>query len=164
MRSFKVLSIPVTSCFFFRDPNIDNSLIHWGGLQDQPREIRWFWQTVYSNAHVSGYVGDPSGLSGYLVPNINAAAATVAAGSGWHFIELYLKCSTSLTSRDGVIRWWVNRTLCGSYTNVNLTPTGFSEFQLNGAWDGSSAFTAAGRDMSRAWHHYWDHIRISRRP
>jgi len=149
---------------FFRDPNIDNSLIHWGGLQDQPRVIRWYWQTVYSNAHVSGFDGGPSGLTGYLVPNINAAAATVAAGSGWHFIELYLKCSTSLTSRDGIIRWWVNRTLCGSYTNVNLTPTGFSEFHLNGGWDGSPPFTAAGRDMSRAWHHYWDHIRISRRP
>jgi len=56
------------------------------------------------------------------------------AGSGWHLIEVYMKASSTKTSRDGIIRW---------------------------ALDGSGCLLA--RDLSKAWHHYWDHLYISGR-
>lgn len=149
---------------FFRDPAIDNSLLNWYGLQDQPRTVTWFFQTTYDECHVSGYVGgcyNRGDGTGYLTANVNAAAATVRAGSGWHRIELYLKASTTRTSQDGTIRIWVDGVLTHNYNTVNLTPTGINDFQFNTAWDGSSSYTAAGRDMSRAWHHFYHNARIS---
>jgi len=149
---------------FFRNSAIDNSLISWMGLQDAPRTLRWYFQATYDNCHVSGYSGgcySQGDGTGYLNPNVNAGAATVSAGSGWHRIELYLKSSTTATSRNGELRMWVDGSMTHNYTNLNLTPTGFNDFQINSAWDGSPPYTAAGRDMSRAWHHYYHNLRIS---
>lgn len=161
--AFQGQSHTTNKMIFFRDPNIDNSFIVWHGFQDAPKTLKWYFQSLYSNAHVSGWDGDASGLSGRLPANINAAAATMSAGSGWHFIEIYLKSSATTTSRDGILKMWVNRVLTSSYNNLNLCPTGFLEMQLNTTWDGGPTLVAPYRDMTRAWHHYYDHLYMSRR-
>jgi len=144
---------------FFRNPSNDNSFINWHGVPGSPKQIKWYFQSLYSNAHTAGWDGDADGKSGRLSCNINGSAAVIAAGSGWHFIEFYLKSSTTGTSRDGVIRWWVNGVLCGNHSNVNWCPGGYTEMQLTPAWDG----TPSGRDLTKSWHHYFDHIYISRK-
>ena len=140
-----------------------NSFIVWQGLQDSPKVLKWYQQGNYDNTHVSGVEGTQypaGGGSGWFNPNINSAAATYTAGQPMRLVELYLKKSTSSISRNGVIKWWVNGTLCGSYTNANLAPFGFTDIQINHTWDGSVDPTV---DMSRSWHHYWDHMRVSRK-
>ncbi len=144
---------------FFRDSNLDNSFLNWHGAPGAAKQIKWYFQSPYSNAHLAGWDGDPSGVSGRLPCNVNGAAATMAAGSGWHFIELYLKKSTTTTSQNGTVKWWVDGTLCGNYTNCNICPNGFNEMQLTAAWDGSPS----GRDLTKSWHHYFDHLYISRK-
>ena len=83
------------------------------------------------------------------------------AGSGWHLIEVYMKASSTKTSRDGIIRWALDGKIVGNYPTVNISPGGFADFQYNHAWDGSGCLLA--RDLSKAWHHYWDHLYISGR-
>jgi hypothetical protein len=148
--------------FFIKAPSSgDNSFLIWQGLPYTARTLKWDFQAIYSNAHINGWQGDASGLSGWLEPNVNGSAATVAAGAGWRFIEIYLKASTTGTSRDGVVRWWVQRTLCGNYTNVNISPGGFEEFVLTHTWDNGTIFEPPSRDWSKAWHHYFADLRIT---
>ena len=160
---FQGLSNIGNKMLFFRDPAIDNSLLNWRGFQDSPRTLCWLNQTAYSNAHLSTWLGDASGLSGYVLPNINSSACTMAAGTGWYFIEMYLKSSTTTSSQNGILKWWVNGTLCANITNINLCPNGFTEFHINTTWDGSLLMSAPYRDMSRSWHHYFDHMRVSQK-
>jgi hypothetical protein len=146
---------------FIRAPSSgDNSFLVWQGPPNTARTLKWDMQAIYSNAHVSGWAGDPSGLSGWFEPN-GPSNGIVSPGSGWHKIEIYLKASTTGTSRDGIVRWWLDGVLVGSYNNVNLAPGGYEDFQINHTWDGSGIFSASYRDMSKAWHHYWDHLYIS---
>ncbi len=149
--------------WFVRRPGIDNSFLIWyrQPVFNSSGEIFWANQTAYSNAAVSGWSGDASGLSGGFPPNIDAARATVRPASGWHKIELLLKTSTTTTSRDGRIRIWIDGVLTSDIQNVNQSPGGFQEFQINHTWDGSSCLVPPNRDMSKAWHHYWDHMRIA---
>lgn len=71
-------------------------------------------------------------------------------------LEAYIKCSTNWTSRDGIVRWWVNGTLVGNYTNVNY-PGPMDNWTWNETWDGTPGFTNATVD----WEHWIDHLYIS---
>lgn len=146
---------------------VENSLLDWMGSPGQPKKILWVQQAHEDNCHVAGYVGgcwnsptNPDG-TGHFIPNVNAAAATVAAGSGWHQLEIYRKASTSNTSKDGIIRIWVDGVLTSSYSNVNQDPGGFSSVIINQSWDGVGTAYCSWRDCTKSWHHYWDHLRIS---
>lgn len=141
--------------FFFRRPEVDNSLLGWYGTPGtNAKTLWWVNQTAYSNARVPGWWGDPSGLSGGFFPNVGNG--NVAPGSPWQKIELYLKSSSGAQSFDGIIRWWLNGVMIGNITGVNQSPGGFTEFNLNHAWDGSPC-----RTLGKEWHHYIDHMHIS---
>ncbi len=150
---------------FIRAPGSgDNSFLTWYGLQDAPKIIMWDQQGIVNNTHVPGVFGTnyPVDGTGFFLPNINQAAATVSAGSGWHKIEVYLKASTTYTSRDGSVQIWVDGVLTTSHVNImNISPGGFEEWQINHTWDGGPSFDCAYRDCSREWHHYFDHIYVS---
>lgn len=139
----------------------DNSFLFWQGFPGSLGNITWLNQTNSSNAHVDGWDGDASGLSGVIQPTVNPSAAHVRAGSGWHRLEVYLKSSTTLTSRDGILRVWVDGSLVINVTNMNKAPHGLEDFQINHTWDGSYCLVAPQRDMSKRWDHYWDHLRVS---
>ena len=96
----------------------------------------------------------PSG-SRRLVPNVNATAVTLGV---WHRIEWYVKYATSGSSGDGVVKWWLDGVLQGSYGDVQ-TPSdaGFTEFKLSPTWGGVGD-TKSGTD------YYWfDQLHLSRR-
>ena len=135
----------------------DNSFLGWMGPAGAAKTLKWYFQTNLCNRHVRGVfhacAADGDG-TGWLNPN-GPSSGVVAAGSGWHRVELYLRASTGADSRDGVIRWWLDGTLVGDYTNVNYTPKGIHEFQINHTWDG---FNTADRDKSKRWSYKWDHL------
>lgn len=147
---------------FIRNPVIDNSFMVFQGAQDAAKVLKWYQQSQVNNTHIATVFGTnyPVDGTGWFECNINAGAATYIAGQPMRFVEIYLKKSTTTTSQNGIIKWWVNGTLCGSYTNANLTPPGFTEMHINHAWDGGGAPTL---DLSRAWHHYFDHLKFSRK-
>ena len=70
-----------------------------------------------------------------LPPNTNTS--DVSLGS-WHRLEWYLKYSTTSTSNDGVIRWWLDGVLQGDYTNQNMpADNGFVGYVVQPTWTGN---------------------------
>ncbi len=158
---FQGYSNNTNKMLFARRPDVDNNFLVWQGLPGQPKTLKWYMQATYDNCGYPGMIGMCATLgdgTGWFDPN-TGANATVTAGSGWHRIEFYLKTSTTKTSRDGIVRWWLDGNMVGNYSGVNLSPGGLQDFQINHAWDGSGS--CATRDCSKSWHHYWDHLYIS---
>lgn len=93
------------------------------------------------------------GGSGFTCsPNINSIS--FAKGS-WTLIEAYLRKSTTGTSRDGIVRWWINGTLAGDYTDLNY-PGGFNNWVWTETYGGQTDPTVP---VDRSF--YIDHMRIS---
>ncbi len=164
----------IANKMIFISGNGNNNFLNWSGPPDGVRNLMWANQSEQNNCHVAGWNGDGtcgggsgSGKygSGAFSTNVSGAG-NIAAGTGWHRIEIYQRASTSDASRDGIIRLWIDGTLTTSYTNLNLSPGGFTDVQYNHTWDGSAALqcypaSSIGRDCNRAWHHMWDHLRVS---
>lgn len=91
------------------------------------------------------------GLTGF--PNVGSGRLTVGT---WYLLEAYIKCSTTATSRDGIVRWWVNGVLAGNYTNANYDG-GLTNWTWSETWDGTPGFTNATVD----WEHWVDELYIS---
>lgn len=101
------------------------------------------------NSHTCSY---DMGLKCF--PNVNAV--NVRKGE-WAKIEAYVKKSTTATSRDGIVRWWVNGILSGNYSNINYGWAGLNEWMWTETWDG----TVTNPTPVVEWSHYLDHLHIS---
>jgi len=81
-------------------------------------------------------------------PNVNA---TVVSFGTWHKVEWYANRST------GVLKWWLDGLLQGSYTNArNKYP--FDEVQFSPTWGGN-----IGAQKQETDHYWYDQVRVSRR-
>lgn len=149
----------------------DNNFLNWIQYdgRDTPGTLTWAFQQTggMNNCHVTGYFSGGCKLgpdwgpgTGTLQPN-GATSGRIAAGSGWHKIEIYQKSSLGPNTQDGIIRIWVDDVEHTNYTNLNLVPAGFIDTQINNTWDGGAWYDCPNRDCKRAWHHYWDHFYIS---
>ncbi len=87
----------------------------------------------------------------------NAGPSVITMGQ-WAKIEVYQKASTTATSRDGALRWWVNGVLAGSYSGLNYSPGGLNEWQWNNTWDGAQDM---GKSNTVNWEHWIDHLHVS---
>jgi hypothetical protein len=85
----------------------------------------------HNNCHLGGW-GDCPGTFN-LFPNRGSGRVSLGV---WHRVEVYMKRSTSSTSRDGTIRFWLDGALIFDYTNVNM-PGYFTGTYFTPAWDGS---------------------------
>jgi hypothetical protein len=99
--------------------------------------------------------------------NPNAASIPLYPDT-WYTVEAYSIASSSLTSRNGGVKWWINGTLNGNYTNLNYGDGIINQFQINHTWDGSSAiqcYNAAtnplGRDCTNPQIHYFDELLVA---
>lgn len=85
----------------------------------------------------------------------------------WYTIEVYLKASSTATSRDGAVKAWINETQVINVTNLNYSGV-VNQFQINHTWDGSFGYqpynastNPLGRDSSKMWVHSFGHVYIS---
>lgn len=101
------------------------------------------------NSHVCA---DPYGATCY--PNVGSGTMTVGTPTK---IEAYIKCSTTNTSRDGIVRWWVNGVLAGNYTTLNYCAAGLNIWAWTETWDGSTCCTFA----TQIWQWLVDHLHVS---
>lgn len=101
---------------------------------------------------------DNSHITGSTDPGIplfaNVGDDTLRVGV-WTKLYACIRGSTSNTSRDGIIKWWINDRLVGSYSNINYAPAGLNEWVWSETWDGTPNFT-----VSVVWSHFLDHLRI----
>lgn len=117
--------------FFVRGPGA-NGFFGLAGAVNGPFTLGFAHNTGgIDNSHI--WPGD-LGLS-YAPNNISSG---VVAVNTWTRIECYFRKSTTSTSRDGIVRWWINGTLCANYTNINYAQNGFNEWVWTETWDGSN--------------------------
>lgn len=86
----------------------------------------------------------------------NVGSGQTAPAGNWFKIEAYMKSSTTNTSRDGIVRWWVNGVMAGNYTNMNLSSAGLNEWVWSETWDGT-----VNPVPTVDWSHFIDHLHIS---
>lgn len=103
-----------------------------------------------NNGHACG--GDAAGATCF--PNVGSGQV-VPAGA-WFTLEAYVKSSTTNTSRDGIVRWWVNGQMAGNYTNLNVSSLGLNEWVWSETWDGT-----VNPPPSVEWAHFLDHLTIA---
>lgn len=87
-------------------------------------------------------------------PNVNNMRIQLGT---WTKLESYIKTSTTATSRDGIVRWWINGVLVGNYTNMNYGQGGLNEWIWTETWGAIPPQFRSNVDLS----HYLDHLRIS---
>lgn len=87
-------------------------------------------------------------------PNVNGFRFPLGS---WVKLESYIKASTTATSRDGIVRWWVNGVLVGNYTNMNYGEQGLNEWIWTETW----AALQPQFQKSVPLSHYIDHLHIS---
>ena len=92
-----------------------------------------------------------SGLACY--PNVGPGILRVGT---WTKLEAYIKASTTSTSRDGIVRWWINGVPAGSYTNLNYGAGGLNEWAWSETWDGY-----VNPLPTVEWNHFIDHLHVS---
>ena len=151
---------------FIKDPS--NSFLVWQGTPgSNAKRLIWYQQERVDNCHITGsrfgglcYSQSGDG-TGWFDPNINSSVCNIAPGDPFTKVEIYLKASSTNTSKDGIIKIWINGTLSTSYTNVNqgtdlnVFPGGFANVEITATWDGT--IPPAPND----WHHYFDHLYVS---
>jgi hypothetical protein len=73
----------------------------------------------------------------------------------WHQVEIYAKKSTTRTSADGILRYWINGVLQADMTNINLD-SGFTQVQFTQSWDQPDMARPNAFD-----YYYYDHVYVS---
>jgi hypothetical protein len=136
--------------FLLGDTNTGNTIMTmWGAAP--PYTLIVTLQHVTCNSHIPNGHGDACGTY-HVFPN--KADGLVELGK-WHRVELYQKMSTNKTSRDGIIRFWLDGELVGENTDANLAaPPG--EFQIDPTWGGGENDTKTSSD-----YHDFDHVYLS---
>ncbi|MDQ6769388.1 MAG: Ig-like domain-containing protein [Gemmatimonadota bacterium] len=77
----------------------------------------------------------------------------------WHTLEFYIQYSTNATSADGVVKWWVDGVLNGSYSNKNFdADTGFRSITVSPTYGG------VGDTKTEDDYYQINHMRVSNRP
>lgn len=116
----------------------------------------------YDNSHACAY---DFGLTCF--PNVSD---TPILADTWYTVEHYIIASSSNTSRNGTVKWWINGVLQGNYTNLNVGDGIINEVQINHAWDGSigvqcgpptNPSNTLGRDCRYDSIHYFDELLIA---
>jgi uncharacterized protein YjdB len=88
----------------------------------------------------------------FLVPNVTNVPVTVGS---WHKIEWQLEYNTTTSPANGIVRWWMDGTLIGQYTDILFPTTGMEEFQLSPTWGGVG-------DVKTQTDHFWyDHVYLA---
>ena len=79
-----------------------------------------------------------------LEPNITATPVVLGA---WHQIEWYVRYSSNPSSRDGVVRWWLDGVPQGEYTDLQMPPDpGFTQYTIRPVWGGAEGNTKQQQD------------------
>lgn len=136
--------------FFIRGPQTNGVfLFNNAALNNGSGPMIWGHNSSsVDNSHVCAF---DLGLICY--PNVGPGVLTVGV---WTKLEAYIKKSTTATSRDGIVRWWVNGVPAGNYTNINYAPNGLNEWVWSETWDGT-----VNPVPTVDWNHFIDHLHIS---
>lgn len=146
--------------FFLRGPGTNGVFSMVGGPNMGQSSFRLVWSHNSGHLDNSHIMGSDLGLG--AEPNVGNG--TLVPGV-WYKIECHIRASTTTTSRDGFIRWWLNGVLIGSYNQFNYAglnssasnPGTMNQWLMTQTWDGSGDM---GTSNTVPWEHYIDHLRL----
>lgn len=69
----------------------------------------------------------------WLVPNVAHVPVTMGT---WHRTEWQVEYNTTTSPPNGIVRWWLDGTLVGEYTDVLFPADPLVEFQISPTWGG----------------------------
>ncbi|MCS6288450.1 MAG: hypothetical protein H8K10_05660 [Nitrospira sp.] len=134
--------------FFVRGPQ-NNGVFYMVGTPGGPFRLVFSHNSgALDNSHTCG-----ADLGLGCEPNVGSGAVPTGV---WTKLEAYFKKSTTATSRDGIVRWWINGVPAGNYTNMNYAQNGLNEWVWSETWDGT-----VNPLPTVDWNHYIDHLHIS---
>ncbi len=133
----------------------DNILVvQMNGPPEGPFALIMTTEFTTSNGHLANSWGDDPGAR-QLGGNVRGGNYIVTPGR-WYDIEVYFRMSTTPTSRDGILQWWVNGIPVGDYRTVNFDAAHpFDEFQFSPTWGGVGGAKTEEDDF------WYDHVRLS---
>jgi len=82
--------------------------------------------------------------------NENVGSSSPLALGQWHRVEMFLNYA------GGVLQWWVDGVLVGSYTGIGYPNSGFNQLEFSPTWGG------VGDTKSETDYYWYDQIRASR--
>lgn len=146
--------------FFLRGPGTNGVFNMVGGPNMGQSSFRLIWSHNSAHLNNSHIMGSDLGLGA----ESNVGNGTLVPGV-WYKIECHIRASTTTTSRDGFIRWWLNGVLIGSYNQLNYAglnssasnPGTMNQWLMTQTWDGSGDM---GTSNTVPWEHYLDHLRL----
>ena len=104
-----------------------------------PFEIRVFPQFSTSNLQ-------------WLTPNVNNVAVSLGT---WHRIEWLVTQGPTQIPPSGIVQWWLDGQLIGSYNNVSLPPDLFAYYKVAPVWGG------VGDVKTELDFFEYDHVHVS---
>lgn len=125
-------------------------------------EVELVFPTI-SNGHLVPSSGDDPGAR--ILEGVGAHTITLGQP---HLVEYYTKKSTTPTSQDGIMRWWISAwngtgwnapILVGDYTNINTPNNSWIQASFPCTWGGTGDTKAGPADE----FHRFDHTRITAR-
>src|ERR1035437_6975966 len=109
------------------------------------------WQTQFTMQGAAVYNGRNFAQNAYGGPGFTAGS--------WQHFEMYAKLN-DIGSANGILKWWINGVLLGSYTDVTFIdaghPSGFWGRRLDTVWGGQG-----GTNKTRDDHLWFDHMYLS---
>ncbi len=137
-----------TKIIFLSDTGGNPLFFYMGGVQGESYSIGMQHQNSdICNDHLSGYPG--------ICGTWDIPSGEYFNTGEWVKIELYVKKSTTTTSKDGILKYWVNGRLARSISNWNSGQNLFASVPIVPIWGG-----VGGVKMHEDYFWY-DHIRIS---
>lgn len=124
---------------------------------------------VFDEEFVVGVLGDPQINNCDLSPNDpgcfpggvmlypNNGPKKRAPKGVWHLSEMYIKKNTP-GQKDGVIKWWLDGQLVGSYDRVNIGGKPITNISHQQGW---TAHSPTDEPQASDWYFLIDHLRIS---
>lgn len=145
---FQQHSSNLTKILFLSTTQSNPLFFYMGGPQGSSYQIGMQYQnSTIDNSHISGYPG--------IIGTFNIGGSQSVTAGAWARIELYVKRSTTASSKDGILRFWVNGALAREFTNMNFEPYDFASVPIVPVWGG------VGGTKSQTDYFWYDHIHIS---
>lgn len=142
-----------TNKLFFCINNEAKGFVALYGLPNSNKVLYWNNQNsgLLDNSHVAGSWGDTPGTR-WFTPNVGNG--TISLGV-WYKLEFYWKKSSGISSRDGIMRMWLNGVLISNYENLNSGSSNCSQYTLTQTWDGTVG------PFANDHVYYHDHLYLS---
>ena len=127
------------------------------GLTDPIIPVMEF-QQLAANYDAASQGGLGTGNTGAMLPNQPGQTGVQLVRGQWYLMEGYVEAGTP-GNADGVVKWWINGVLVGSYTKVPFVAAGGSATWED--WNWAPTWGGLGGTVGQTQYQYIDELYVS---